>query len=573
MMKALRGWCSFPLLAKELTEMAAQRRTYALRVFYGLMLAAIFVLQAPTTLLSQGVDPMAGLGIGRDLFNNLCLLQCYGILLFLPALMCGRIAAEKERDSLVLLFLTDLRPWQIVLQKFIGGLVPMLSFLLLALPLSAIAYACGGLSTTQLWDSFSNLILLALQVGAISLMCSAWCRSSAGALVMAYLAMAVMVVGIRLVGSSQAVHHALLNVDYAVTIDLSSWPFEVVQAPLLPPAIRLATISIPAMVIALAFLGLSRWFLVRRAFVPPSNLLLRLFQQLDRFMHWANRLTGGVIVVRETDRLPGDDPIAWRELTRRSLGKVHYLVRVLLVVEVPVVCVCAFVAALSEGSQSLLGVLTWLAVIAGALGILAVSVASANTIVSERVAQTLEVLLTTPLTSKDIVMQKARALRRLTLVAAIPVATVLATKCWLRPEWLDQTPDGRLPYLVCNALAVAIYFPLVSWLGVWIGLRVRTRFKAISATLICLVVWNAVPLLSGDYLAHILALKHDLYILLWLIAPVSILQVNEEGMLSRLLYSTGWPWAAIALNFTLHGLLLLFFREFSLATADRCLRR
>ena len=41
----------------------------------------------------------------------------------------------------MLLLLTELRPWQIVLQKYAGGLVPMLTFLMLGMPLAAIAYA------------------------------------------------------------------------------------------------------------------------------------------------------------------------------------------------------------------------------------------------------------------------------------------------------------------------------------------------------------------------------------------------------------------------------------------------
>jgi hypothetical protein len=49
-----------------------------------------------------------------------------------------------------------------------------------------------------------------------------------------------------------------------------------------------------------------------------------------RLMQRANRLVGG-FAFRTRDRaLPEDDPIAWRELTRTTLGRPHYLARLLV---------------------------------------------------------------------------------------------------------------------------------------------------------------------------------------------------------------------------------------------------
>src|SRR5687767_11489118 len=102
----LRRWCSFPLLAKELTEAAARRRTFILRVVYVVLLYGCFAALIPRRFFSQQQFAISEvLGTGEEMFEVLVGLQFGAVALFLPALMAGRIAQEKERDSLVLLML------------------------------------------------------------------------------------------------------------------------------------------------------------------------------------------------------------------------------------------------------------------------------------------------------------------------------------------------------------------------------------------------------------------------------------------------------------------------------------
>ena len=88
---------------------------------------------------------------------------------------------------------------------------------------------------------------------------------------------------------------------------------------------------------------LARFFLVRRAFLSPFDLLPRLFKQIDRAMKWANRFVGGVVLYRDGGSVPVDDPVFWRETQRRVLGKPHYLFRLLCALEVPTVLLCLVV--------------------------------------------------------------------------------------------------------------------------------------------------------------------------------------------------------------------------------------
>src|SRR4030095_366931 len=174
---------SFPLLARELTERAAQRRTYVVRVIYAMLLFAPFV--AAYINFAKGSNVSAS-GLGRQLFVVLTWFQFGGIYLLLPMLMCGAITREKERDSLSLLLLTRLTPGEIILQKYFGGLVPMFSFLLLSLPRAALAYGMGGLGLRDLAFGGFLLLLAALQTAAVALLASVWCRSTAGAILLAF---------------------------------------------------------------------------------------------------------------------------------------------------------------------------------------------------------------------------------------------------------------------------------------------------------------------------------------------------------------------------------------------------
>lgn len=522
--RGVRTRLAFPLLAKELTETAARRRTYVLRVVYAVALYGLFALMLPAETWAALRRPMgfasndlSMLGAGGEMFDILMRLQLAGLFLFLPALMCGRIAMEKERDSLVLLFLTELRPWAIVLQKYLGGLMAMFSFFLLGLPLAGVAYAFGGVETTTILESLLMLVLLCLFVGALALCCSAWCRSTVGAFVMTYFAGALPVT-------------CLLLFDPELKIYL-----------------------LPGL--SLVLLGLSRGFLVSRALVPPSNFVRRLFEKVDRTMKRLNRATGGIELWSDKGKLPDDEPVLWRETHSKVLGKLHYLLRILCLVEIPTVALCLFSVYDRAWSYSqstllsaLLGMLTMLMA-------LLVSVQAANSIVSERVGQSLEVLLTTPLPAREIIRQKEIAIWRIVLVASVPLLTVVAAEAY-------SEPNTSLIYPICAVSWIVIYPRMITWMSLWISLRVRTRFQAIIAAVGTLAAWAALGPL-------ILFLTDDESRFLLLLSPISVPYLNEFNQLHEIFS----PLLTTLANAILYAGVARFFRWRLYASAESLLRR
>jgi ABC-type transport system involved in multi-copper enzyme maturation permease subunit len=495
-------------------------------------------------------------------------------------MMCGRITEEKERDSLVLLFLTDLRPWSILLQKYLGGLVPMLSFLLLAMPLAATAYAFGGFTVWTLLLYLYGLLLACLQVGALALLCSAWFRTTVSALIGTYILGAAFYMGPLLVGYFL---HEIFGARISERDCLLFAPFVLYEY---NSPFKIFLCSIPIVGSIAVFLVLARVFLVRRAFLPASTFFLRLFRWLDRAMGWTNRFFGSVVVLRATTDLPEDEPIAWREMSRRVLGKTHYLVRILVAIEIPVILICILLLVDASPYRSQSDEMSAFAAVVGGLAILILSVQAANTIVSERVHQTLEVLLTTPLTAREIVAQKARVLRRFMLVLAIPLLTIFAAEAFVEHGFRNprEDRDGLGWYVIGSLLTVVVYLPLFSWFSLWIGLKMRTRFKAILTALGATVAWCAVPvfvaILIDEFSRQSSTNREALGTAVAFFSPVLFPAANEMGDTGGYPAFKIWglsrpsvAFLTLTLSFLFYGSLLFFFRHLALSRADRYLRR
>ncbi len=563
-MRLLPRRAPFPLLRRELTEQAARPRTYLLRVLYALGLFASFFVYWEGEAASHTANPMAMLGQGRQLFEFLVYVQFAGIIIFLPVLMAGALTYEKERNTLGLLFLTDLRPGEIVLEKYAGRLVPMFTFLLLALPLLAACYALGGLTAGYLWSGVLLLVVTCLQVGAVALMLSAFCAATTRAFVGSYVGLGVLYFGLV----AGDVSLALLTGTRPASLDIlfAFAPLYLfVQASwrtLGQTALRAVWPALSAVL----FLAMARVFVRRRAFVREKRWLLDVFQRLDAFWHRANRLTGGIVLIKEKDTLPGKEPIMWREVSKRSLGKASYLVRLLCILAIPTALV-AFEMVMARQTR----LLTLLMCAIWPLAVLAVAVPSATSFPSERTRRTLDLLLATPLTGREIVQQKARGRWRLIAVLAGAILCVAGVEAYM--EWHAQ-PLHTLAYLVSSVLSVVIYLPMFTWLSLWIGLRVRTPTRAAIGALAVIAVWCFGPLLIGVALSEMGVADMDSRpaAWLWMLSPASVPFLAEASVWKLAMWASSF-WVPLLVNYAYYAAIMLGLRWLCLARAEHYLGR
>jgi hypothetical protein len=265
-------------------------------------------------------------------------------------------------------------------------------------------------------------------------------------------------------------------------------------------ALPLATVTS----IGLIFLLLARLVIVRRAAPRPQHRIRRSFQWLDRvFGRLNDRLAIGLTLGRLGDDLPGDNPVAWRELRRGNLGRANYLVRVLILFELPVLLsTAAYVTTTRDLTFSRLNtsaLLLWL------IAILVVLVRSAGLIAGEKARQTLDPLLATPLLLAEVAGAKMRGLWRVMAIVAVPILLHAILVGYLqgsygarrwsyyRLQGFDAITSSRF-YVVVAAVNLVILLGLSAQLAFLFGLRARTQGHALTAVLGVLAEWCFIPL-------------------------------------------------------------------------------
>jgi len=522
----------FPLLRRELTELAQHKRTYILRCVGAVVLLAIamyvYSLASYDALrFSQqyaqqfGRNPGAALqqfGIGGRVFEGMVPCLFWTINLLMPALCCAAITSEKEKNTLGNLFLTRLSPTGLLAEKMMSRLVPMLTLLFLTFPILAFVYSLGGVDTTMLVCSLWLLLGECLLFASIGIMCSAWFPTTVSAFVWSYTIVGFMLILTHSVGigiyTPQSVWQQLQYLDAGMTFIPGFTPraaggsLGVTFLGLdVEKVVWTLRNSLPAVAMTLAFFALGRLFLVRRAFVSSSSFLLRLFRSVDAFfVRLNNATTSGIEIIPDRNVLPGDDAVAWRERTKKSLGKARYLFRILVLMEGPTLFICVLAAMASSAFSGLRTLLTILWAMTGII----ICVKGAILISSEFARETIAPLLSTPMSSSEILRQKVVGMRRLLLVLAVPILSVNATMLMLH---FDVSGASRsvmfsiiqrvLSYGVGSVLAVTLVMHVYAWLSALVGMRFRRQTRSILIALVAAGVLTmgpiAIDLANGGY--------------------------------------------------------------------------
>jgi hypothetical protein len=212
-----------------------------------------------------------------------------------------------------------------------------------------------------------------------------------------------------------------------------------------------------------------------------------MFQRLDAFFNEANTVTGGVVLVKDGDPLPGAEPVAWRETTKKSLGTFRYLFRVLVALELPLIVVCAWLQNPTPGGPDVRLVSNLLYVL-WCLAAAMIIVHGGSVIASERTRQTLDVLLATPMSGEQILREKLHGVQRLIRVLLVPFFTI-----FLFETWWHQGSEYRWLHLALSVGTLTAYIPLLKWLSLWMGLNMRSQMKAVLTTMGLVAGWLLIP--------------------------------------------------------------------------------
>lgn len=175
-----------------------------------LILAGYAFLVAATALIFYGsVQPSVGslsaenanavaARAGRGLWQWGCMAQALLLPLLVPAFTCGAITLERERAMLDLLLITQLSPFRICFGKFLAGAGLGVTLVLSSVPILALSFVLGGVSTGEFTGSFAILLGAVTASAALGLAISTFASSTANATTISYLSTGAWLIGIPL---------------------------------------------------------------------------------------------------------------------------------------------------------------------------------------------------------------------------------------------------------------------------------------------------------------------------------------------------------------------------------------
>src|ERR1700741_3605447 len=120
---------------------------------------------------------------------------------------------------------------------------------------------------------------------------------------------------------------------------------------------------------------------------------------------------------------------------------------------------------------------------------------------SERTRETLDALLSTPLTAREILEQKIIGMRRLMIVLSIPILSIHLTLLLMhmdpRTIFLNPTLNAVGTLVLYCVMACATTFMvvhLISWLSTLLGLRSSTQSRSFLVAITVLAGWMILSL-------------------------------------------------------------------------------
>ncbi len=381
------------------------------------------------------------------------------VLLAAPAATAGAICLDRSRGTLTHLLVTDLTDVEIVLGKLAARLTPIVVLIAAALPVMELLTLLGGVDPAALLGAFLVTLGVAVLGCCLALIFSLWVRRTHEALLATYTVWGLWLLGRPMLDQINRVGGLTLN-----TPSEFADPYVLAFAPYWRPGsvewqdyLRfLAATCGTSVVLALVAVRTMRRLCTREVVKKPAS------------RRGAAARSGALTASpasRISDRMgPTLDfnPVLWREWHRNRPARWARIVGLIYVV---LALTFSLMAILSGRGNDLPA---WVNGLQVAIGLLFLSVISATSLAEERVRGSLDILLTTPLETRRIVLGKWMGTYRLVPpLAILPVAVIVG---------VANVESERLPLAI-----VMLAFVLSSGAAVTsLGLAMATWFSRLG---------------------------------------------------------------------------------------------
>jgi ABC-type transport system involved in multi-copper enzyme maturation permease subunit len=460
------------------------------------------LLAATAYLVYGGARPPQTVGdlarFGAAVFELLSGVQLALALFFSALFTASAVAQEKDRRTMDLLLLTDLGRVELVLGKLSSSLLHVVVMVAGALPVFALLALAGGVSAGQIGRAYAVTLATVLAAGSLGAALALWREKTFQTLALVALLPAIWMGGWELLVASLEETTGLGHTAVRWRAALS--PPRALAAAIRPvasaeplflglsaevAAYLAVALALSAAVCAWAMLRVRAWNtsggpLPARA-VPADDRAERL---RDPPAHAPASTSGGSLRPSAIRRPVGHNPVLWRETRTWAYGRKVLLVRGAYLVLFAASAIAAGHVAAGGGAQRL-ALAVPLAPLA-VCGLMLVNAQCVTSITGERDGRALDVLLTTELSFREILMGKLwGGLYNTKEMLVLPLG--LCGFLW----WRGAVGLEEFAYLA-GALAVLTLFAAV--LGIHCGLvyaRSRVAVAVSLGTLFFLLVGAA----------------------------------------------------------------------------------
>jgi ABC-type transport system involved in multi-copper enzyme maturation permease subunit len=492
-----RGWVRLfgPVLFYDLIRNARRARTYVTRSAYlGLLLLALWAVVGSQLdrhqyrgpdLSSKERAELAAREMARlaeSFFYTFLSVQFALAVLLTPAYVAPAIAEEKERKTLEYLLATDLDGREIVLDKLLARLGYLTLLLMTGVPVLSAVQFLGGVEPALVFAGFVGTALTVAGLAGVSVLASVYARRSRDAIVLTYLVLGLYVllcpVGDFVVG--------ILVMPRATLFPGGPSPADCVAAFQVgnPYYAMNRLFSAPTGSVREALPEVLPAYAAFYAILTASTVSLAVLRMRAVALREAGGAKAGGRVRRDL-RAVSDPPMVWKETYYSSRFRLPWWGKVTMVLLValsfgPFFIIGAKYSGGSSFNRSTLadevnGYVRVVGTVVACCVLLAAALRGATAVRIEKDKDTLDALLTSPLSTQDILFGKW-----------IGCLWGLRWPClWLGGIYLAGLVSGGLSPLAVPLLAcvMLVYCGTLSAVGLWFSVICRTTVRATVATL------------------------------------------------------------------------------------------
>jgi ABC-type transport system involved in multi-copper enzyme maturation permease subunit len=463
-----------PVLQRELISNLRAPRAFLLMLVYQVALAAVVLIAYPRDV---KIDLSRESASAQRLVDFFFVGQFAIASLMAPSFTAGAITGEKERKTYEMLLASPLRPWAIVTGKLIAALAHLVVLVAGSLPIIMLCLPLGGVSIFELLAAYIGLLSAIFLFGSISIFCSSYFKRTSASLVVSY----VLILPILISG-------------------VVMWLLLAQQAEL---RLFLTVTIVPVACLAASFTMLA--VTARRLLYPPD-----VGSQGSEVVDLEQEQREAVGLVIQRDQFPdnlfapprrkslmadGTNPVYDKEMHAELFSQGTLMLRLVIqlsmVLAIPLMAVLLFIWP-SRASYYVGFVLIF--------NILAAPVFTGGSISSERERQTLDLLLTTTISSWQIMWGKLLAGYRVSAVLTGFLMFPLLLSCLNFPMVTNNWKALIVFALICVAASI-----FNSVLALFMSTLLRKTSTAMMMSYIVLLVLYCLPI--------------AIYFLIWSFSP------------------------------------------------------